>query len=386
MGPAILRSMIRPGRHLLPSIVVAWWLAVPASAQALFPTDGLEHRIEFWKQVFTKYGADDVIVHDRFYVNLIYAIADEDNADRTMRNVKDGLLEIRDGLSSAAQLSEPASKIREAIVDAGLEPSASLLDELSDRIHTQRGVKERFRSGIIRSGRYVESFQKIMEDHGSPAALALLPLVESSYENARSVAAAVGVWQFTRPTSRDYLVVNRRVDERLDPVKSAHAAAKLLKDNYDALGSWPLAITAYNHGRGGMLRAKAEQGSELPTIISEYRSPLFGYASMNFYSEFLAAIDVYEHRQDYFGMLALDRPSTPSPVKVVTTARPTETVRAEQTTAARPTPPRATSYTVRRGDTLSEIAQRFRTSIQQLAARNKLAGHSIYAGQILIIR
>jgi len=185
MGPAILRSMIRPGRHLLPSIAVVWWLAVPASAQALFPTDGLEDRIDFWKQVFTKYGADDVIVHDRFHVNLIYAIADEDSAERTMRHVKDSLLEIRDGLSSDAELSDAALKIRQAIVDAGLEPSASLLDELSDRIHTQRGVKERFRSGIIRSGRYVDSFQKIMEDHGSPAALALLPLVESSYENAR---------------------------------------------------------------------------------------------------------------------------------------------------------------------------------------------------------
>ena len=92
MGPAILRSMIRPGRHLLPSIAVVWWLAVPASAQALFPTDGLEDRIDFWKQVFTKYGADDVIVHDRFHVNLIYAIADEDSAERTMRHVKDSLL------------------------------------------------------------------------------------------------------------------------------------------------------------------------------------------------------------------------------------------------------------------------------------------------------
>src|SRR5262245_66672200 len=131
MGPAILRSMIRPGRHLLPSIVVVWWLAVPASAQALFPTDGLEHRIDFWRQVFTKYGADDVIVHDRFYVNLIYAIADEDNASQTMRNVNDGLRELRDGLSSDAPLSDSALKIRQAIVDAGLEPSASLLDELS---------------------------------------------------------------------------------------------------------------------------------------------------------------------------------------------------------------------------------------------------------------
>src|SRR5690348_14328791 len=106
---------------------------------------------------------------------------------------------------------------------------------------------------------------------------------------------------------------------------------------------------------------------------------------MNFYSEFLAAVDVYEHREDYFGTLALDRPSGSAPVKVVATAKHAEPVRAEKTTA-RPTPAKMTSDTVRRGDTLSEIAQRFRTSIQQLTSANKLAGHSIYAGQILIIR
>jgi len=379
--------MRRHGRHLLLSIFATCWLAVPAGAQTMFPTAGLEARIDFWKQVFTQYGADDIVVHDRFHVNVIYAVADDDNADKTVRDVKDGLREIRDGLSTVEQLSDSASKIRQAIVDAGLEPSVPLLDELVDGVHTQRGVKERFRGGVVRSGRFLDAFQRIMEDHEVPVALALLPLVESSYENARSSAAAVGVWQFTRATSRDYLLVNQRVDERLDPVKSAHAAAKLLKANYDALGTWPLAITAYNHGRGGMLRAKAEQGSDLPVIIDEYRSPLFGYASMNFYTEFLAAIDVYEHRQDYFGSLVLDRPSTPTPVQVVAKAKATEPDRpAKITPATRPASPRTTSYTVRRGDTLSDIAQRFRTSIQQLAARNKLTGHSIYAGQILIIR
>jgi membrane-bound lytic murein transglycosylase D len=378
--------MRRQGRHLLLAIVATGWLAVPTSAQTMFPTAGLEARIDFWKQVFTQYGADDIVVHDRFYVNLIYAVADDDNAEQTVRDVKESLREIRDRLSAPGELSDARLKIRQAIVDAGLEPSAPLLDELLDRIHTQRGVKERFRAGIIRSGRYLESFQKIMEDRGVPAPLALLPLVESSYENARSSAAAVGVWQFTRATSRDYLLVSRGVDERLDPVKSAHAAAKLLTDNYDALGTWPLAITAYNHGRGGMLRAKDAHGSDLPTIINEYRAPLFGYASMNFYTEFLAAAEVYERRGEYFGPLELERPLGAPPVKAMmakaSAARPATTNAAG---ANRPAS-RTISYTVRRGDTLTDIAQRFGTSIRQLMAKNKLTGHSIYAGQILVVK
>jgi hypothetical protein len=223
-----------------------------------------------------------------------------------------------------------------------------------------------------------------MGETGVPAECALLPLVESSYENARSIAAAVGVWQFTRATGREYLRVSGGVDERLDPVKSAQAAAKLLRENYDKLGNWPLALTAYNHGRGGMLRAKAEHGSDLTTIISDYRGPAFGYASMNFYAEFLAAIDVYQNRQQYFGALVLDRPLLPSTATLVSEkARASAAASSTQTKVAHARP---TSYTVRRGDTLAEIARQFRTSIANLTAKNGLAGQTIYAGQILLVR
>src|SRR5689334_14032698 len=225
-------------RELLLLILGAFWFAVPVSAQTAFPTDGLESRIDFWKQVFTKYGADDVIVHDRFHVNLIYAVATDATTDDTIRVVKDALREIGDKLSTPEALSESASTIRAAIVGAGLEPSGPLVEALLDNVHTQRGVTERFRGGIVRSGRYLESFKRIMDANGVPTEFALLPLVEFSYENVRSVAAAVGVWQFTRPTSQGYLLVSRRADERLDPFKSALAAAKLVKSNYDALGSW----------------------------------------------------------------------------------------------------------------------------------------------------
>src|SRR5205823_9329759 len=138
--------------------------------------------------------------------------------------------------------------------------------------------------------------------------IALLPLVESSFENrALSSAGAAGIWQFTRGTGKLYMSVNKKLDERLDPAKATRSAARLLHDNYNALGSWPLAITAYNHGRAGMMHAQSEVGSsDLTKVIQDYKGPLFGYASMNFYSEFIAAVDVYDHYQDYFGELALD--------------------------------------------------------------------------------
>ena len=157
----------------------------------------------------------------------------------------------------------------------------------------------------------MEEFRETLKKLGVPEELALLPLVESSFENVRSRAGAVGMWQFTRSTGRLYLRITSRVDERLDPSKAAHAAGRLLRDNYNALGNWPLAITAYNHGRGGMQRAQREHGSDLNVIISDYDGPVFGYASMNFYSEFLAAVEVYDTYANYFGELVLESPAAP---------------------------------------------------------------------------
>ena len=274
------------------------------------PSQGLENRIEFWKKVYTQYGENDIIIHDRIHVNLIYDVAAKGEQSSHIAAVQQALDEIRGNLATPENLSPSAKQIRDQIVANGVPLTDSALADLTDNVHTQLGIKERFRDGVIRSGRYVETFQQVFESEGLPADLALLPLVESSFENrALSNAGAAGIWQFTRSTGRLYLNVNRKLDERLDPLKATRAAARLLLANYNALESWPLAITAYNHGRGGMLRAQSEMGSsEITKVINEYRGPLFGYASMNFYSEFVAAVEVYNNYQQYFGELALDTP------------------------------------------------------------------------------
>jgi membrane-bound lytic murein transglycosylase D len=374
----------------LPRLLVALLVfAAPAFAgTADLPSQGLENRIEFWKKVYTQYGQDDVIIHDRIHVNLIYDVAVRGEQDSKINAVQQALEEVRQNLDTPENLSPLAQQIRDAIMANGVTLTADSLDELRENLHTQIGIKERFREGVIRSGRYLEAFQQILEREGVPSEVALLPLVESSFENrALSSAGAAGIWQFTRGTGRMYLTVGRKLDERLDPTKATRAAARLLHDNYNALGSWPLAITAYNHGRGGMMRAQSEVGSsDITKVISEYRGSLFGYASMNFYSEFLAAVDVYNNYEEYFGQLVLDRPSsietqTPA-VRLASTKTAAKKV---QTAAAKPA---ATSdrYKVRRGDTLAEIAQRFGTSVRELMDSNNLRNSVIHAGQILLVK
>jgi len=367
-------------------LVILAAMAAPAFAtNPALPSDGLEQRVDFWKKVYTQYGADDVVIHDRVYVNLIYDVATEATQSEKTANIKSSLREIQANLETPENLSASAAPVLKAIVAQGLPLSPALIDDLLDNVHSQQGVKERFRDGIVRSGRYVDQFRQIMTNQGVPAELALLPLVESSFQNVRSKAGAVGVWQFTSGTGRSYLRITSKVDERLDPVRSSEAAARLLRDNYAALGAWPLAITAYNHGRGGMLAAQKEHGSDLPKIIDEYRGPVFGYASMNFYSEFLAAVEIYENYPQYFGELALER-SDSIPQNRPTMSATKAPATAAKTPAKSATAATAAKYKVRSGDTLFEIAQRFGTSIATLMDKNNLNKPVIYAGQILLVK
>ena len=367
-------------------LFVALSTPVLAAERSDLPNKGLENRVDFWKKIFTQYGADDVVIHDKFYVNLIYGVADDSNVNYRIGIVGRTLDEISANLSTPENLSPAAQQVYASMQENGVPLTQSALTDLRANIHTQRGIKERFHDGVVRSGRYVDAFEGIMKAQGVPAQLALLPLVESSFQNnAKSKAAAIGVWQFTRSTGKLYMNVSSKSDDRLDPLKATRGAAKLLHDNYSALGSWPLAITAYNHGRAGMVHAKNEVGPDLPSIIDQYRGPVFGYASMNFYSEFLAAVFVYENYPRYFGALALDKPmNTESKSATVTAVALAKTT----TTTAKKTKPVvvATKYKVKNGDTLATIAQRFKTSIRELMQANNLDRSAIYAGQILLVK
>src|SRR5881409_2559380 len=110
-----------------------------------------------------------------------------------------------------------------------------------------------------------------------------------------------------RATGKEsHLRIDRIIDERKDPLESTRAAAALLDQNYQALGNWPLALTAYNYGAGGLARAVAEiQSDNLVELIQNYNHPYWGFAPKNFYAEFLAAVDVAKNLDQYFPGLEL---------------------------------------------------------------------------------
>jgi membrane-bound lytic murein transglycosylase D len=145
---------------------------------------------------------------------------------------------------------------------------------------------------------------------GVPIELAALPHVESSYNpDARSNVGASGIWQFTRSTGRRFMQVDHVLDERNDPFEATRAAGKLLAYNYSVTGNWPMAITAYNHGLGGVRRAMREYGdTAYVDIMREYNGRTFGFASRNFYVAFVAAKQVDQNVEKYFPGVVVENP------------------------------------------------------------------------------
>lgn len=120
---------------------------------------------------------------------------------------------------------------------------------------------ERF---MYRAMPYLDFTKKVFREKNMPEELAYLAFVESGYHPfARSSANALGMWQFMAPTARHCgLAVNWWIDERLDPYKATYAAADYLQEMYDEFNDWHLALAAYNAGPGKIRRALTETGTD----------------------------------------------------------------------------------------------------------------------------
>jgi membrane-bound lytic murein transglycosylase D len=249
--------------------------------------------------------------------------------------------------------------------------------------------------------------------------------------------AAAGLWQFMPATARQYMRVDHVIDERMDPFIATEGAAQLLKSNYKVTGTWPLALTGYNHGAGGMSRAaKALGTTEIDVIVRNYKGKAFGFASRNFYASFLAALEVDSNPGRYFGKIQLDAPVAYNVVTIKNAVsagalarsagistdllkehnpalrdpiwrgekyipqgfevrvptgqlrRPLSTTVASLSSDARPAAQASTSgkeHRVAPGDSLSSIARRYGVSVSSLMAANGLSNHSIRSGATLVL-
>lgn len=310
------------------SLALFWGIALPAEASPLLYDSrfdvppAIKPHVDFWINAFVIYGRRQVVIHDTDVPERVYRVLDfraledrglsdaaievqmEKAVAREKERVRTALLRIhRLGADNPSLSAEEAVLARLFRDDPN--PRKFLLAADRGRIRSQTGLRERFSHGVAMGQMYFDRMERIFEQEGVPVAMTRLPLVESSFDlRAYSRVGASGIWQFIPSTARRFMTINDAVDERLDPLVATRAAARFLRENYEMLGTWPLAVMAYNHGPGGVARAVRALGTTDPTeIILRYDGPRFKFASRNFYPEFLAALDVETNRFEHYGPL-----------------------------------------------------------------------------------
>lgn len=338
-----------------------------------------------------------------------------------------------------AQLFASLEEVEDPLVETEPPANAGEVESNSVPLTSNRLVSqaiERLQEG---SGRHVDRWLErvqvygpmidhILADEGVPAELKYLAMVESGLNpRARSWAGAVGMWQFMPSTGRRYgLKINSWVDERRDPEKATRAAARHLRDLHEEFDSWHLAMAAYNCGAHCVRRALRRADGESPSFWDAYDylpRETRGYVPM-----FIAATRVmsdpgafdfepappapalsYDYLAVHGSMLSLETVADLAGAEPSTLRSLNPELRRDRIPPSRDryplriplgTYPRfvwnyadlpdrekqpATTYTVRSGDTLSEIAVQFGTSSAALRRMNGLDGTLIRQGQQLVV-
>jgi len=298
------------GADLILAAGLLLWLAAATAFAADNPMPRpaeLEHDVQFWVRVYSQVDTNSGFLHDDQDLAIVYETLHfapnslPHERQKAVEAARDHYAEI---LRRIAGVTGAVSPEDQRIRDMwGAEGTPQRLLEATEHIRFQLGQSDRFREGLRRSGAWEAHIAETLASMGLPAELAVLPHVESSFNPAAySKVGAAGLWQFMRSTGRRYLHIDNTVDDRLDPFRSTQAAAQLLAYNYHLLGTWPLALTAYNHGAEGVRRAKETLGTDdIVTILRNYKSRSFGFASRNFYVSFLAALEIDHNPDKYFG-------------------------------------------------------------------------------------
>jgi membrane-bound lytic murein transglycosylase D len=292
--------------------------AVPAEFDK--PTN-IESNVAFWKRVYGEWRVDDIAFHDEHDLGLVYRVVrvpkrgGKDEAGRTRGEVVAAARAELETALKALQQKQPkkADELSGLEKDVFLSLSSSTRADKYTRLSTirpQNGLYERFVQGYSNSGLYDQFIGDELERQQLPRELIGIAFVESLfYTGAKSKVGAAGVWQFMSYTGREYMQLNPVVDERWDPILATEAAAKYLKAAKKELGTWPLAVTSYNYGRGGMKQLVKSAGtSDFNTILDVTRGKRFGFAGRNYYASFLAVLEILDEKETRFAGVQKQQP------------------------------------------------------------------------------
>lgn len=287
--------------------------------------------VHFWFLIYTQFESNQVVIHDKTNLNLIYKVLDfsslhHKGLNRNMLYVlqqklsEERIDKIRNDLRDLAKdpysLKTDAKVIYRSLLEAGIQlpikkaPRQAFFNKLRDNIRTQTGQRNFIKDGIIRSLPYKPFLNKYFPNHNLPIELLAIPFLESSFNPlAESKVGALGPWQFM-PLIASYYVPKKtsQIDYRSNVGVISVAAANLMKENFKLMKSWDMAVTAYNSGTKHLLKTRRKLAStmdsiDLEDVINHSDSNHFGFASKNFYSEFLALVHALAYEEEIFAGL-----------------------------------------------------------------------------------
>lgn len=363
-------------------------------------------------------------------VRLYESIPDpEDEEGAADRRQRDGLLALDSGGTPTA---DEVAVARREVEEAGASVTYDVPIEVNDAVLNavafyQFRTPKAFAEALRRSGRYLPMMRGILRDAGLPEDLVYIAMIESAFKaKAHSRAAAKGYWQFIAGTGKRYgLRTTRDLEERSDPVKSTRAAAAYLRDLYEMFGDWYLAMAAYNAGEGRILRGLQRTGARNFWELREARAlhretrdyvPFFIATTLIAKDPARFGFDVVPDAPLEFEIVDVPRPvdlsrvareigvgldtlrelngeivgrNTPRgfasyPLRVPKGAGPVLTAKLSAIPAAPEI--REKTVTVRRGDTLSRFAARYRVSVAEIQKANRLGSRTtLRIGQRLVV-
>jgi membrane-bound lytic murein transglycosylase D len=291
-----------------------------------------ESNILFWFKIYSLYSSTELVIHDSQNLDLVYSVIDFSPLTQSQLSyfgrhnliesiTKDKITEIKNSIEALA-FKAPKSSIEKALFDSLKNHFPIIPSSRTERIRFfktraqsvrgQTGQRDKILQGTIFYEPFSEFIENLFSIAGEPIELRSIPFLESSFNiKAESKVGALGVWQFMPIIANAFLPkLNPHLDYRLSPMITAVAAVHLLQQNKKILKSWDLAITAYNSGTLHLLKASRKlqdvEKIDLETILKSYKHPHLGFASKNFYSEFIALVYTLAYKDLIYKSSSLD--------------------------------------------------------------------------------
>jgi membrane-bound lytic murein transglycosylase D len=265
--------------------------------------------VAFWKNVYGVWSTDDIAFHDEEDFNIIYTVVRAPKRGGEVDALGRNRNEVIQATRAAIEASLTELEKTKPTDDTNLEGMTATVFralqgvEREDKyrrastMRVQSGIREKFAQAYANAARYEPFIVAKLREGGLPEELMGIAYVESMFiVRAHSGVGAAGIWQFMSYTGKEYMHVNSVVDERWDPILATEAAVAYLQAARKECGSWPLAVTSYNYGRGGV-RALARDASstDFNTILAMQNAPKrFGFSARNYYASFLAVLEVLD--------------------------------------------------------------------------------------------